>query len=88
MGWYLMKRIKTLSGADYTVTTEGGVSRVEGDTPIHWTVDDHQYDTGHLDRLYNGYEDIEVGNRLVWWGIYGDFAERIHSSLIETIEEE
>ena len=88
MGWCQMKRIKTLSGAEYLIGTGGEVMRKGGDTPIAWTMDDHQYSVGHLDTLLNEYETLTKGDRLVWWGVYGDFAERIHSSLIETIEEE
>ncbi len=85
-----MKRIKTQSGAEYLVSREGAVFRKAGDTPIAWTVDDHQYAEGELNPFmtWQTYDNLEIGNRLYWLGVVNDFAEPIASSLIASIKEE
>ena len=79
-----MKLITTTSGAKYTVTKDGVVTREQGDTDIANTRDGYQYTNGHL---LSSYSHVAAGNSFVWYGVINDkLAELIVTSRIVKCE--
>ena len=82
-----MKRIKTMSGADYEINKNGDVRRLRGDKDMSFTRDKFQYENGFLQHGFS-YDDLAEGGFIHWQGIAHDtYTEPIRSSLIETITE-
>ena len=82
-----MKTITTLSGAVYNVFKDGAVKRVSAVKEMRLTRDGYQYTEGFLPDGY-GYDDIKVGQSLLWMGVVHDYTEPVTSSTIVNITEE
>ena len=81
----MRKNIVTKSGAKYTVTTDGTVTRERGETNINHTHLNRQYSEGFLITNYNL---VSEGASFMWYAVVNDYADTIKTSTIVSVEEE
>ncbi len=80
----MSKNIVTESGAKYSVTTDGAVTRERGETNISNTHANRQYTKGYL---ITDYDSIREDVSFMWYGVEGDVADIIKTSTIVSVEE-
>ena len=82
----MRKNIVTKTGAKYSVTTDGTVTRERGGTDIIFTTDGYQYTNGHL---VDDYDDVVKGVAFLWYGVVNNkAAELIQTSVVVSVEEQ
>lgn len=84
-----VKVVTTKSGATYTVTEDGVVSRKRGRTPIYNVLEARgEVEDGIvIGTLAMEYGDIVEGGSLLWFLTVNKYAELIRSSRVIAIEE-
>jgi len=83
------KTITTLTGAIYTVTPEGRVTRARGNKDMRQTAGNFQYTSGVLHYWLN-YDDINtsmIGKSFEWLGVVHEYCEHISSSSVVSVRE-
>ncbi len=80
----MSKNIVTKSGAKYTVTSDGAVTRERGETNIEHTHLGRQYTEGFLITNYNL---VSEGASFMWYAFEDDAADVIRTSAIVSVEE-
>jgi len=79
------KNIVTASGAKYSVTPNGRVTRERGETNINHTHLNRQYSEGYLITDYNL---VSEGASFMWYAFVGDVADLIKTSTIVSVREQ
>ena len=81
----MSKNIVTESGAKYSVTTDGAVTRERGEHDIQHTHLERQYSEGYLITDYNL---VSEGASFMWYAFVGDVADLIKTSTIVSVKEQ